>query len=82
MAKRKGRVKVDANRCKACGLCVLYCPKDCLEASESLNALGFVPMRFNDSSECTACGNCALMCPDMAIQVWIMDEPAAVEARK
>ena len=77
MAKRKGRVKVDANRCKACGLCVEFCPKDCLETGEGLNPIGYIPMRFRDDSDCTGCGNCALMCPDMAIQVWILDETPA-----
>ena len=77
MARRKGRVKVDANRCKACGLCVEFCPKHCIEPGEGLNPIGYIPMRFRDDSDCTGCGNCALMCPDMAIQVWILDETPA-----
>jgi 2-oxoglutarate ferredoxin oxidoreductase subunit delta len=80
MAKQKGRVKVEAGRCKACGLCAEYCPKDCFETGEGLNPLGYVPMRFKDGSDCTACGNCAMMCPDMAIQIWTMDVTAEAEA--
>jgi len=82
MAKRKGRVDVDANRCKACGLCVEFCPKDCFESGKGLNSLGYTPMRFKDGSECTACGNCGLMCPDMAIKIWTLDETAAAEANR
>ena len=82
MAKRKGRVEVDTNRCKACGLCAEFCPKNCFELGEGLNPLGYVPMRFRDDSDCTACGNCALMCPDMALKVWTMEETAAGEARR
>ena len=82
MAKSKGRVEVIANRCKACGLCVQFCPKHCLEPGEGLNPLGYVPMRFRDDSGCTGCGNCALMCPDMALKVWILEETAAGEAHR
>jgi 2-oxoglutarate ferredoxin oxidoreductase subunit delta len=74
MAKRKGRVKVEASRCKACGLCVEFCPKDCLESADHMNAIGYIPMRFKEGSDCTACGNCAQMCPDMAIQVYFIEE--------
>ena len=80
MAKRKGKVQVDANRCKACGFCVEFCPKDCFEAAGGLNPLGYIPMRFREGSDCTACGNCGLMCPDMAIQIWIAEEIPAGEA--
>lgn len=81
MAKRKGRVEVDASRCKACGLCAEFCPKHCFEPGKGLNPIGYVPMRFLDASDCTGCGNCALMCPDMALKVWILEEIPA-EARK
>jgi len=80
MAKRKGRVEVDANRCKACGLCVEFCPKDCFEAAEGLNPLGVVPMRYRADSDCTACGNCGLMCPDQALKIWVFEESPAGQA--
>jgi 2-oxoglutarate ferredoxin oxidoreductase subunit delta len=82
MAKRKGRVEVDVNRCKACGLCAEFCPTHCFEPGKALNPLGYVPMRFRADSDCTGCGNCALMCPDMALKVWILEETVAGEARQ
>ncbi len=82
MAKRKGRVEVDANRCKACGLCMEFCPKDCFETGQGLNPLGFIPIRYREDSDCTACGNCASMCPDMALKIWALDDTAAAEASR
>jgi 2-oxoglutarate ferredoxin oxidoreductase subunit delta len=82
MARRQGRVEVDANRCKACGLCMEFCPKDCFEKGHGLNPLGFVPIRYREDSDCTACGNCAWMCPDMALRIWALDETAAAEASR
>jgi 2-oxoglutarate ferredoxin oxidoreductase subunit delta len=77
MGKRIGRVEVEANRCKACGLCAHFCPKDCFEPGEGLNPIGFIPMRFKAGADCTACGNCGLMCPDMALKIWVLEETAA-----
>ena len=50
-------------RCKGCGLCVAFCPKQVLGLSE----LGKVVILKAD--DCIASGQCELRCPDYAIFV-------------
>ncbi|MCK4660674.1 MAG: ferredoxin family protein [Phycisphaerae bacterium] len=64
----KWRLIVD--RCKGCGLCVEFCPKDCLAMSESLNRIGYHPVVLLKPDECTSCAMCAQMCPETAISIY------------
>ncbi len=65
----KGKVTINEDICKGCGLCVSVCPKQVLELSKTkINASGYNPAEaVND--ECIACTSCAKMCPDCAITV-------------
>ena len=49
--------------CKACGICVAFCPRHCLSLDEEGNPIVTRPER------CTGCGWCELHCPDFAISV-------------
>ncbi len=73
----KGRIEIDKERCKGCGLCINVCPKKQIEISEELNTKGYYPARFQeenltetDPAECTGCAMCAITCPDVAIEVY------------
>jgi 2-oxoglutarate ferredoxin oxidoreductase subunit delta len=59
--------------CKACGLCVAFCPRHCL----GLDAAG-LPVVEN-AQRCNGCRWCELHCPDFAICV---REVAGREAEK
>ncbi len=56
--------------CKGCGLCVEFCPKQCLKMSDSLNRIGYHPAILDKAEECTACALCAQMCPETAILIY------------
>ena len=66
----KGRVSVNVERCKSCGLCVDACPKGILAIdTEVINAKGYNPVKIVDEEKCVGCVSCALMCPDVVITV-------------
>lgn len=64
-----GRVSFLEERCKGCGLCVAFCPKNCLSLAKHLNAQGFHPATIIEPNNCTGCAICARMCPDVVIEV-------------
>jgi 2-oxoglutarate ferredoxin oxidoreductase subunit delta len=70
MTRKIGRVDVDPERCKACGLCIHFCPQNCFVPGETLNQQGNSPVKFLEEAPCTACALCAIVCPDMALKVW------------
>ncbi len=70
MPPKNGRVEVESDRCKACGLCVHFCPKQCFTLGDSRNSTGSTYVLFLEESDCTACGICALVCPDLALRVY------------
>lgn len=65
-----GKIVINTERCKGCGLCVQFCPKKEIEFSKEFNQKGFHPCVFRDTGECTGCAICAIMCPDVAIEVY------------
>lgn len=69
IAKNKFTVYINVGRCKACGLCISFCPQEGLSFDERINDQGFHPVKFSNEIECIGCGNCQLMCPDLAIVV-------------
>jgi len=63
----KGEVHIIKNRCKGCGFCIEFCPKEVLEESEELNERGVHPPKVKDEDKCALCGFCTVICPDFAI---------------
>ena len=69
MAKVKGDIIIDVEKCKGCELCVDACPQDSLELSRNLNIKGFhYVVKIEDN--CTGCTNCALVCPEGIVRVY------------
>ncbi len=57
-------------RCKACELCVLACPRQCIGMGTKMNGQGFTAAVVALPEECTGCAICAEACPDVCIRVW------------
>jgi 2-oxoglutarate ferredoxin oxidoreductase subunit delta len=71
----KGKVVIDPEMCKGCGLCRGVCSVNIIDMETSaLNGSGYLPAKITDADKCIACGNCAVMCPDSAISVYRIDE--------
>ena len=49
--------------CKACGRCVVACPKQVLKLSDKLNERGYHYVEYAGEG-CIGCGSCFYMCPE------------------
>ncbi|MCM1317451.1 MAG: 4Fe-4S binding protein [Bacteroides sp.] len=71
MAKVKGAVTIDLNRCKGCDLCVVACPTDVLALQpKEVNDRGYHYAFTNNPDACIGCASCAAVCPDGCIEVY------------
>ncbi|NLI72410.1 MAG: 4Fe-4S binding protein [Bacteroidales bacterium] len=70
MAKLKGAVIIDTERCKGCNLCVVACPQDVLMLHSEANVKGYNYAYMENPDDCTGCSTCALVCPDACITVY------------
>jgi 2-oxoglutarate ferredoxin oxidoreductase subunit delta len=63
--KKKEEAKIDIFKawCKACGICVAFCPTGALAKDEAGNPY------VKDIGKCIRCGWCEIRCPDFAITV-------------
>ena len=63
-------VVINEQNCKGCSICVLTCPRGCIQMiGDKLNAQGYRPPTFVYPERCNTCGFCARLCPDSAIEV-------------
>ena len=59
----RGMLRVDADECKGCGLCVEACPPKTIALSEGLNHYGYRTATYAGTG-CTGCGICFMVCPE------------------
>jgi len=71
-----GKIVIDTERCKGCGLCITVCPKGGIAIAAESNKSGYFPAQAKDA-ECTACTRCAIVCPEGIIEVYL-EEPDRV----
>ncbi|MBN2728345.1 MAG: 4Fe-4S binding protein [Bacteroidales bacterium] len=69
MAKVKGAIVIDKDRCKGCEVCITACPTNTIRMATAVNVKGyFYAEPYQDT--CTGCMNCAIVCPDGVITVY------------
>lgn len=65
-----GLVKIIQERCKSCGYCIRFCPKQVLAIGSKVNSKGYEYVEPVHMEHCIGCAICARMCPDGAIDVY------------
>lgn len=75
----KGKVVINRERCKGCGLCIAVCPEHVLAFSDEYNRSGYNVVHMETAERCIGCAFCAQTCPDIAIEVYREKKPAQKE---
>ena len=70
MAKFRGAIVVDNERCKGCSLCLVACPVKVISLAKEVNAKGYNYAREYVEDTCIGCSACATVCPDGCITVY------------
>ena len=70
MAKFKGAIVVDVDRCKGCEVCLAACPFEVIGIASEVNIKGYKYAFMANPEACTGCANCAVVCPDGVITVY------------
>ena len=73
----RGAVRINTERCKGCGICIEFCPKQVLERSGPFNAKGYYPPEVKAGAWCVNCHFCEVLCPDFAIHSTEIAPPPA-----
>ena len=71
-----GKIIINTERCKGCGLCVSVCPKGSIIVSRQSNKSGYFPAQATNT-DCTGCALCAIICPEVVIEVFREENVAA-----
>lgn len=72
MAKIKGAIVVDVEKCKGCELCIGACPTEVIGMAKEVNSKGYHFAFMANEDACIGCANCAVVCPDGVITVYKM----------
>jgi 2-oxoglutarate ferredoxin oxidoreductase subunit delta len=70
MAKIKGAIRIDIERCKGCELCFVTCPNEVIAMEKIVNGKGYHFAYMKNPDNCIGCANCAVVCPDGVIAVY------------
>jgi 2-oxoglutarate ferredoxin oxidoreductase subunit delta len=69
MAKVKGDIVINVERCKGCEVCIAACPFSVIAMTKEVNGKGY-HYAIKVNNDCTGCMNCAVVCPDGVITVY------------
>jgi 2-oxoglutarate ferredoxin oxidoreductase subunit delta len=65
-----GKIVINMERCKGCGLCITVCPRNNIVISQESNKNGYFPAQAKNT-DCTGCTQCAIVCPEGTIEVFL-----------
>ena len=68
-SRSKGKILIDQNRCKGCGLCIAACPKKHIRMANQEDFRGIRVACFEGGHDCTGCGFCPPDCPYRALEM-------------
>ncbi|MBI5220137.1 MAG: ferredoxin family protein [Bacteroidia bacterium] len=74
MAKVKGAIVVNIEKCKGCEVCIPACLQDVIGLTKEVNGKGYHYTFMDKPDACTGCMNCAIVCPDGVITVYRVKE--------
>ena len=77
----RGSLRIDANECKGCGLCIEACPPKVIHMGAHLNPYGYRTAAYAGAG-CTGCGICFLVCPEPGAITVLRLADAARSAKK
>jgi 2-oxoglutarate ferredoxin oxidoreductase subunit delta len=80
-AEPPGQVFIDKDRCKGCGFCVEYCPRDVLKMGNEMSSKGYQLAKVEDGARCLACGFCEFICPEFAVKLTVNNVAPADNGR-
>jgi len=75
----RGVLYIIEERCKGCGYCINFCPKNVLETSTRFNNKGYHPPLPAKPEECVNCHYCEIICPEFAI--YSMEDPSGAKSK-
>lgn len=70
MARVRGAIVVDIEKCKGCQVCRANCPQQVIGMAKSVNKKGYYYAYMEHPEACTGCSNCGIICPDGVITVY------------
>ena len=70
MAKSRGAIEVDVEKCKGYALCKEACPTKVIDLAKEVNGKGYNYAYMANPEACIGCTSCALVCPDSVIAVY------------
>lgn len=75
LAKNRGSVEFNSEKCKGCGLCIEICAGKVLGLSGRKNAAGYRTAEVLNADKCSGCALCFYTCPEPGvIRVFRLDK--------
>ncbi|QYR64067.1 4Fe-4S dicluster domain-containing protein [Fusobacterium animalis] len=63
------KIEIISERCKSCGYCIKFCPKNVIAMGKNVNSKGYEYVEVINEN-CIGCAICGRICPDGAIDVY------------